>query len=138
MKKNDKSRLIALKDDKILVLEKIAAEKRYTLAGGLKKRNESYKESLIRETFEEIGCHLKKKNLTYFISRKSIDKDGNIVYKHYYYTTKKIKKTTNLEPHKFKNILWVSWQEALNYLDKEDRIAVSLYFGGFKEKDQTN
>ena len=132
LKKIDKSRLIAFKDEKILVLEKIGVKKQYTLVGGIKKKKESDKASLIRETFEEIGCLLNKNDLTYFISRKNINKDE--IYKHYFITTKRIKNIEVLEPHKFKSVLWILWYEALEYLDKEDRIAVSLYFGTFKKK----
>ena len=71
LKKIDKSRLIAIKNDQILVLEKIGNKKKYSLAGGVKKKKETDNQSLIRETFEEIGLQLKKKELTYFLSRKN-------------------------------------------------------------------
>lgn len=134
MKKIDKSRLIACKDEHILVLEKIGLKKQYALAGGIKKKKESDKSALIREVFEEIGCLLRKKELSYFISRKNITKEESEVYKHYFITTKTIKNTTVLEPHKFKNVLWIPWHQALEYLDKEDRIAVSLYYNTLNKK----
>lgn len=78
--KIDKSRLIAIKNDKILVLEKIGEKKKFSLAGGVKKKKETDIKSLIRETFEEIGLRLKKKELTYFLSRKNNNtkKKGNL------------------------------------------------------------
>jgi len=127
--KIDKSRLIAVKGDKILVLEKIEGKKRYSLAGGIKKKKETDCESLIRETFEEIGLTLKKKELTYFLSRKNINKENQEIYKHYYITIKAIQKIEVLELHKFKNVLWMHWQDALEDLDKDDRRAITLYFG---------
>ena len=122
-----KSRLIAFKEDCILVLEKVGVKKRYSLAGGVQKKRESDYKSLIRETREEIGVTLKKKDLTYFISRKNITKEKVVVFKHYFITTKPIVNIEVLEPEKFKKVGWVPWHEALEYLDKEDRSAVALY-----------
>lgn len=135
LKKIDKSRLIAIKGDKILVLDKIGLPKKYSLAGGIKKKNETDFQSLIRETFEEIGVLLKKKHLKYFISRKAVKKEGQEVYKHYFITPKKIKKEVIVqETHKFNKALWVPWYYALEYLDKEDSKAVTLYFEQFNQK----
>jgi len=57
-----KSRLLAFKDEKLLVLEKIGHKKRYTLAGGVQKKRETDFHSLIRETEEEIGVLLYKEH----------------------------------------------------------------------------
>ena len=89
--KIDKSRLIAIKNDKILVLEKIGEKKKYSLAGGVKKKKETDIQSLIRETFEEIGLKLKKKELTYFLSRKNNNTKKKEIYKHYFITNTSIK-----------------------------------------------
>lgn len=129
-----KSRLIAFKEDRILVLEKIGARKKYTLAGGVQKKGESDFKSLIRETREEIGVTLKKKHLTYFISIKNITKDKRIVFKHYFITTKSIVNIEVLEPEKFKKVLWMPWYQALEFLDKEDRSAVVLYCDQFRQE----
>lgn len=134
MKKIDKSRLIAIKDDKVLVLEKIGTKRIYTLAGGIKKRKESDKESLIRESFEEIGLKLKKKDLTYFLSRKNTNGERQEIYKHYFITKKPFENVEVLEPHKFKNVLWISWYDALEYLDKDDRSAITLFFDQFRKQ----
>ncbi len=129
-----KSRLIAFKEDHILVLEKIGVKKKYTLAGGVQKKNESDDTSLIRETREEIGVTLKKKHLTYFISIKNITKDKRVVFKNYFITTRSIVDIKVLEPEKFKKALWVPWQQALEFLDKEDRSAVVLYCDQFRQE----
>ena len=132
--KIDKSRLIAIKNDKILVLEKIGEKKKYSLAGGVKKKKETDIKSLIRETFEEIGLRLKKKELTYFLSRKNTNKEKQEIYKHYFITIKPIKNIEVLELHKFKKVLWTPWYNALEYLDKDDRSAITLYFDQFRKK----
>ena len=131
--KIDKSRLIAIKNDKILVLEKIGEKKKYSLAGGVKKKKETDIQSLIRETFEEIGLKLKKKELTYFLSRKNNNTKKKEIYKHYFITNTSIKNIEVLEPHKFKKVLWVSWYDALEYLDKDDRSSITLYFDQFRK-----
>ena len=131
--KIDKSRLIAIKNDKILVLEKIGEKKKYSLAGGVKKKKETDIQSLIRETFEEIGLKLKKKELTYFLSRKNNNTKKKEIYKHYFITNTSIKNIEVLEHHKFKKVLWVSWYDALEYLDKDDRSAITLYFDQFRK-----
>jgi 8-oxo-dGTP diphosphatase len=132
--KVDKSRLIAINNDNILVLEKIGEKKKYSLAGGIKKKKETDKKSLIRETFEEIGVQLKKKELTYFLSRKNTNTKKQEIYKHYFITNKSIKNIEVLEPHKFKKVLWIPWYDALEYLDKDDRIAIILYFDQFRKQ----
>ena len=132
--KVDKSRLIAIKNDKILVLEKIGEKKKFSLAGGVKKKKETDIKSLIRETFEEIGLRLKKKELTYFLSRKNNNTKKKEIYKHYFITNTSIKNIEVLEPHKFKKVLWVSWYDALEYLDKDDRSAITLYFDQFRKQ----
>jgi 8-oxo-dGTP diphosphatase len=132
--KIDKSRLIAIKNDKILVLEKIGEKKKYSLAGGVKKKKETDIQSLIRETFEEIGLKLKKKELTYFLSRKNNNTKKKEIYKHYFITNTSIKNIEVLEPHKFKKVLWVPWYDALEYLDKDDRSAITLYFDQFRKQ----
>jgi 8-oxo-dGTP diphosphatase len=131
--KVDKSRLIAIKNDKILVLKKIGEKKKFSLAGGVKKKKETDIKSLIRETFEEIGLRLKKKELTYFLSRKNNNTKKKEIYKHYFITNTSIKNIEVLEPHKFKKVLWVSWYDALEYLDKDDRSAITLYFDQFRK-----
>jgi len=132
--KIDKSRLIAIKNDKILVLEKIGEKKKFSLAGGVKKKKETDIKSLIRETFEEIGLRLKKKELTYFLSRKNNNTKKKEIYKHYFITNTSIKNIEVLEPHKFKKVLWIPWYDALEYLDKDDRSAITLYFDQFRKQ----
>lgn len=130
----DKSRLLAFKNNKLLVLEKIGIKKKYSLAGGIKKKRESDLDSLVRETSEEINVRLIKEDLAYFISRKRISKDNVEINKNYFTTSLKIDNIKILEEHKFKAASWVYWYDALDYLDKDDRFAVELYFGQFNKK----
>lgn len=139
LKKIDKSRLIAISNEKILVFEKSALTKKYSLAGGVKKSNETDCQSLIRETHEEIGVKLKKKDLSYFISRMVVEKDNQDVYKHYFISYNVMVENVEVsDPHIYNRVLWVPWYGALKYLDKEDRKVVTLYFDQFKEKKLIN
>ena len=127
-----KSRLLAFKEEKLLVLEKIGLKKQFSLVGGTQKKRETDCHSLIRETEEEIGVQLEKEDLVYFVSRRNITKEKKEVYKHYFVTTKEIKDVQLLEPEKFKRILWIPWYQVLDYLDKEDRSAVTIYCDQYK------
>jgi len=123
----EKSRLIVLDGNKILVLEKKGMPKRLTLAGGIVKKNESLKEGLIREVNEEIGVKLKKKQLIYFSSHSKQLDDSSLV-KHYFFINKEIKDYKLLEPHKFSAVYWIEWSEAIEYMDKLDRKVVKKIF----------
>ncbi len=133
LKRIDKSRLLAFNNDKLLVLEKVGHKRKYSLAGGIRKKKETDYESLLRETYEEIGVQLDNEDLVYFISRKSTTRDHEEVNKHYFITTLKIDDIKILEDHKFKTASWTHWYDALDYLDKDDRFAVELYFGQFNK-----
>lgn len=129
VKKIDKSRLIAINKENILVLEKIEGKSKYSLAGGIKKKKETDIQSLIRETYEEIGIQLLKKNVSYFVSKKQVTKQKQEIYKHYFVTGLSIENIQVAEIHKFKSAHWVPWYEALEFLDKQDKQVVALYFG---------
>lgn len=128
-KKIDKSRLIAINKENILVLEKIEGKSKYSLAGGVKKKKETDIQSLIRETYEEIGVQLFKKNVSYFVSKKQVTKQKQEIYKHYFVANLNIENVQVFEIHKFKDAKWVPWYEALEFLDKQDKQVVALYFG---------
>ena len=72
--------------------------------------------------------------MTYFLSRKTINKKNQDIYKHYFITNKLIKNIGVLELHKFKKVFWVYWYDALEYLDKDDRSAITLYFDQYIKK----
>lgn len=128
----EKTRLISIRGNEILVLQKNTAKKRYTLAGGVKKKKETHIEALIREAKEEIGANLKSEDLVYLCSLYvKKEQEENDFKKHYFVHSREIKKVKNKEPEKFKKVRWILWNKALEYLDKLDRNAVEFYF---KEK----
>lgn len=129
-----KSRLLAFKEEKLLIMEKVGFKKQYTLPGGIQKKRETDCHSLLREVEEEIGVFLEKEDLSYFVSRHKVTKDKRKIYKHYFITTKQIKNVELLEPEKFKKISWVPWYQALEYLDKEDRSAVVMYCDQYRQE----
>jgi len=130
----NKSRLLAFRSENLLVLEKVGSKKKYTLPGGIQKRNETDLNALIRECKEEIGVKLKKKELTYFITKKNVTKGKVEVFKHYFITSKVIEGEKLLEPEKFERISWVPWYDTLDFLDNEDRRTVLIYCDTYKKE----
>ena len=129
-----KSRLIAINGHRILVLQKVGAAKKYTLPGGVPKKKETDILGLVRETLEEIGIAIREDELQFFISLNSKNRKKQKVKKHYFLFKKPLKTAFNKEPFKFSALLWVTWYDALEYLDKEDKKAVALYFNGLMQK----
>lgn len=123
----NKTRLLAVNQGQLLVMEKRADQLLYTLPGGVKKKKELLVESLKRETKEEIGLKVKIKKLS-FLSTQSVQKELQILVKHYFVFKTKTNDFYNLELGKFVNVLWVPWSEAFPFLDKEDKKAVKMYF----------
>ncbi len=126
MKGIHKTRLMALNGKKLLVIEKIGYKKRLTLPGGIKKKNETLQESLVRETQEEIGLKIKGRKKMQLLSSTKLQK-GNLTKHHFMLFTK----TNNFkvcETQKFKQVYWLHWKKAIDFLDREDRQAVKKYF----------
>ncbi|PCE62992.1 NUDIX hydrolase [Sediminicola luteus] len=130
----DKSRLIAIKKGKVLVLEKRGPRKRYSLPGGVTKKKESKEGSLVREVKEEVGISLLMEKVDFFLTRIDPKKNKIKTYKHYYVALSPKGEPKVLEPHKFKGVHWITWYECLDFLDREDRSAVALYFDQFQKK----
>ncbi|WP_010182537.1 NUDIX hydrolase [Aquimarina agarilytica] len=122
-----KSRLIAIMGDHILVLEKNQKKLKYSLPGGVKKKNETASASLKRETIEEIGVHLDTSKLELFTTALVL-KNEDYVIKNYYVIDGFNIKPQNLEPHKFFCIKWIPWQKAVKLMDKTDKKVVEEYF----------
>ncbi|WP_400078302.1 NUDIX hydrolase [Winogradskyella sp. R77965] len=134
LKSINKSRLLAFKGKNLLVLEKVGSKKKYTLPGGIQKKKETDLKALIRESKEEIGIKFKKKELTYFITKKNVTKENEEVFKHYFITSKVIEGEKLLEPEKFERISWVPWYDTLDFLDKEDRSTVLIYCDKYRKE----
>ena len=127
MKTIHKTRLLAVNGDKLLVIEKIGDTKECTLPGGVKKRKESLEESLVRETEEEIGLLINPNKLSQIISNV-VTKTDHIIIKHHFLITLKTDEFKVLETEKFKDVYWIYWEDALIYLDREDKKATKKYF----------
>lgn len=123
----NKTRLLVVNRGRLLVMEKRADELLYTFPGGIKKKKELLIESLKRETKEEIGLKVKIKKLS-FLSTQSVQKEVQLIVKHYFVFKTKTNDFRILEPEKFVKVLWIPWNEALPFLDKEDKKAVKIYF----------
>ncbi|NJB35260.1 MULTISPECIES: NUDIX domain-containing protein [Flavobacteriaceae] len=136
MKKIFKSRLVAIKDQKVLVMRKVGKRKQYTLPGGIRKKNETYIEALMRETAEEIALQLQEDALELFFT--FIEKSKEVTYsKKYYYSKIEEKPIAVIETHKFTETLWLDYKEAIEYMDKTDRKAIKTYFKNKGAKEET-
>ncbi len=127
MKIINKTRLLIIKDTKILVLENLGVPKKITLAGGTTKKKETIEQSVIREVKEEINLNIHYSDLSYFYSL-SKRTGANILAKHFYICNKIICNFNIVELDKFKAVYWLDWSSALKYMDKLDKKAVKLYF----------
>ncbi len=127
MKIIHKTRLLAVNDTQLLVIEKVSKEKQLTFPGGVKKKNESFEESLVRETEEEIGLRISKHKLLH-VQSYAIHKDIHIIMKHHFMLRVKTNEFSVLEPAKFKDVYWIHWKNALPFLDTEDKKAAKAYF----------
>lgn len=127
MKIIHKTRLLAVNNNRLLVIEKVGVIKKLTLPGGVKKCSESLEKSLIREAFEEVGLLVDLFRLTHLVSSVK-SKDKATIIKHHFVT----RLTNNLfqvrETEKFKDVYWLYWEDALPFLDREDKKAVKRYF----------
>ena len=127
MKIIHKTRLLVINDDQLLVIEKIGDTKELTFPGGVKKKKESFEQSLIRETLEEIGLLVSLNKLSHLQSN-AIIKELNTIIKHHFVATLKTDAFKVLETEKFKDVYWIYWKDALPYLDKEDKKVTKKYF----------
>ncbi|QHI39327.1 hypothetical protein IMCC3317_47370 [Kordia antarctica] len=134
MKIIHKTRLLVINDDQLLVIEKIGNVKELTFPGGIKKRKESFEQSLVRETLEEIGLRVNLNKLSH-IESNAIIKALNTVIKHHFVASLKTDAFKVVETEKFKDVYWMYWKDTLPYLDKEDKKVTKKYFKKrFKKK----
>lgn len=100
----NKTRLLAVNQGRILVMQKKTDQLLYTLPGGIKKKKERLVKSLKRETKEEIGLKVKIKKLS-FLSTQSVQKELQLLVKHYFVFKTKTNDFRVLEPEKFVKVL---------------------------------
>lgn len=99
-------RILLERAGKILLLERIESRGGFSLPGGKVEKNESPLQAIKRETFEEIGLKLKKKQLHFLhtLQRKRKQQVDELVY--FFSCNKWEGKLAVKEPHKFKAIRW--------------------------------
>lgn len=126
-KKINKSKLLAIDGDYLLVLEKKTTKRKFSLPGGRIQKNESDCHALIRESFEEVGFFLKKEELN-FLKTVCIEKKNKKITKNYFLLRANDLDAYNYESYKFDSVQWELWSDCLPYLDKEDMQIVKKYF----------
>ncbi|MEZ5039682.1 MAG: NUDIX hydrolase [Saprospiraceae bacterium] len=103
-----KVRLILYDRGKILLLKQTKPNGgNYTLVGGNMEKGEYAKQTLIRESFEEAGINLKKKDLTLvhvLQKNNAVEQRLTLYFKAYRWEGKLQAK----EPWKFKTVKWFS------------------------------
>lgn len=127
MKIINKTRLIAIKDNSILVMEKVGTPIKLCFPGGITKKKETLEESLVRETVEEIGFKINRSDLKFF-KTKSKTVNNTIIVKHYYKLKTNSEAFEVIETEKFKAVYWIKWKYATQYLDKEDKEVTKEYY----------
>jgi len=127
-KHKEKSRLIVYQGDELLVLQKRAEKLEYGLIGGFLEKGESPECALIREAFEEAALQLCEEDLEYQCSVTIEFKSKQKLSKHYFVCGDYTKPFLLAEPHKFRKIEWVYWEDALGFLGKSDRKVVKSLF----------
>lgn len=85
----------------------------YDLAAtGHLEENESLKDAMVRESFEEIGIKIKKEDLELVTVYQENYKDLGYSYLRFFFKVKKYKGIPKvMEPHKFEGLLWVNVNE---------------------------
>lgn len=100
------ARLILEKDDFILLLKRPKFKGgNYSMVGGLVEVTESVRQALIRETYEEIGVKIKKKDLE-MVHVAHRRKDGFSVLHIFFRTSTWLGEIVNREPEKCSKLKW--------------------------------
>lgn len=127
MKKITKSRLIVMRNNKLLVLKRNTPKLRYSLIGGIIKKSESSKEGLIREAKEEANVVLKKNDIRFIYGHTYI-KEAVLVKKKYYLLKQLNGYNFQLnETHKFDDLVWVNILEAIKYMRNKERNLIETH-----------
>ncbi len=100
------ARLILEKDDLVLLLKRPKFKGgNYSLVGGLVEVTESVRQALIRETYEEIGIKIRKKDLE-MVHVAHRRKDGFSVLHIFFRTSTWLGEIVNREPEKCTKLKW--------------------------------
>ncbi len=124
-----KARLILESKEMILLLKQTNQNGgKYTLVGGTVEQMEFAKEALIRESFEETGLVLQKKNLELVHTlHKKRSKDTRIIL--YFKTRKWSGEIKAMERNKFKKVSWFP----INSLPKSTSATVAFVLKQYRE-----
>lgn len=134
-KERQKSGLLIVNDTNVLVFQKIGAKKRYVLAGGFLKKNETPENALIREVEEETGIVLNPQEFHYIASHTSL-KNREIITKHYFVLPSLIHKFENKETHKFQALEWVDWKQAIPFMNFSDKMLIERFYTNLNLKEK--
>ncbi|WP_431123452.1 NUDIX domain-containing protein [Flagellimonas flava] len=132
-----KSRLLAIHQSKVMVLQKVGKKRKYTLPGGIKKNSETEIQALIRETKEEIELDIVDLNCTFFLSLVKSSTE-EFINRNYYYIHMEPMAINVKEKEKFKKVLWLNWKKALEHMDRSDQLAVKTYFKNVADNFQNH
>lgn len=127
MKIIHKTRLLAVNETQILVIEKQSRKTQLTLAGGTRKNDDTFEYSLAQQAKKEIDLDVNPNKLVY-VSSSAKRKNNTIIIKNYFTVSTQTTAFTVLDPTKFKTAFWIYWKDALQFLDKEDKTTITRYF----------
>lgn len=106
----------------------------YSLVGGHVERNESIMEAIKRETFEETGVKIKRKNLELIHVAHRKKEQQYVLY--IFFLTKKWKgKIVNQEPHKCKSLDWFRIDNLPNDISPTTYTALKCFQAGIYYSD---
>lgn len=124
--------VIIIKENKVLLQKRRNTgyeDGKYDLAAsGHVEKNESLKESVIRESMEEIGIKVQKENIDFVtLIHKNDEKYGNVYY-NFYFIVRDFKGVPKInEPEKCSELRWFNINELPKTLIEDRKIALSNY-----------
>lgn len=127
--------LIIINNDKILLQKRKNTgylDGMYDVAvSGHVEENESLKEAVIRESFEEIGIKLDRKNIEFATLIHKNDTAYNNVYYNVYFCVRAFEGTPFIkEPHKCSELKWFDLEKLPSDLIDERRVAINKFLKG--------
>jgi 8-oxo-dGTP diphosphatase len=124
------ARLILEKDDQVLLLKRPKFKGgNYSLVGGLVEMTESVRQALIRETYEEIGVRIKKKDLE-MVHVAHRRKDGFSVLHIFFRTSIWYGEIVNREPEKCTKLKWFPRDQMPRKIAPAAITALTVYRSG--------
>lgn len=125
--------VIIIKENKVLLQKRQNTgyeDGKYDLAAsGHVEKNESLKDSVIRESLEEIGIGVQKENIDFVtLIHKNDEIYGNVYY-NFYFIVQDFEGAPKInEPEKCSELKWFNINELPETLIEDRKIALSNYF----------